>query len=623
MATLCMNYFNLPSFQTHSGDQVMAGEYGFMEYAILYWFRHLEAGMIAAPSSEDDTYRSLTKSLEVLIERYWNKPSVSVASISKSISKGTRDLLQHFSHCRSFPQIQLAIALTDKELKSSGDVHHEESVLKIASVVQTVRRRIETYAMHSSNTDVVESLRDVYGRNLFKCPRFSCRYFTDGFSTPEEREEHVKRHELPARCTVEHCRSSRIGFATQAQLKKHIKKNHPDMMERDHIFPTDEEINDSIRGMSLEPKVALELNSNPRSKFPVNEMSDISMGEASLKPKALIKDEHVSEEINFGKRKAFPAPDAAFKQDSKRRQTVSTEEKFSISMWEASQKAEGPVKDGPERDQINVSNRKASPESEAASEAASEYKTKRQGLKQEYRCAHCERNFSQKSDQESHMTIHDDNQRLQCPYCDKVCAGQKDLARHEEFHDTESATTCSGVRPDGRRWGCGMYFARHDELLTHHKSGKGRQCLQERDSDDSITASTCVRLDEPDSDSSSGRTGYQGESILIKAKEEISLIVRSILETEEDEESAIAHMKCLSFDIDWDPRGFLDEQNYDTTISTALERAITITGTYENAQALTCMEYMAKVWPETGQDTILALQAAVAQQSGKEPFDCK
>jgi uncharacterized C2H2 Zn-finger protein len=411
MATLCINYLNLPSFQTSSEEQALAGEYGFMEYAILYWLRHLEAGMSSAPPNQDNIYENLTESLEVLVEQYWNEPTASGVSISKSVSNRSEDMLQHFRHCQSFPKIQLALILTDKELKHFGDVRPEKSALNFAGVVRAVRSCVETYVLQSSDPDAAGALESKYGRNLFKCPRFSCKYFTDGFSTPEEREKHVERHERPARCTDEHCRGSQIGFATQTQLDRHLKENHPDMTERHHKFPTDEEIEDSMREASPEPDAAIEHESElvPQLQQPL-----------------AVPD---------------PAPTPASKQ--------------------------------------------AEPQPAQLRETA-----KRQRTKLDYKCAHCDKTFNKKYNWESHLQTHGGYQRLQCPSCAETCARQSDLVRHMKKHDSNSAVTCGGVLSDGRRWGCGVNFARIDTLRTHHKSKKGRRCIAERHSEEQPTAST-------------------------------------------------------------------------------------------------------------------------------------
>jgi hypothetical protein len=395
----------LPSFQEPSEEQMLAGEYGFMEYSVLYWLRHLEAGMSSTHRDQDNIYMSLTESLEVLVEQYWNEPSASVASISRSASKRTRDVLQQFSHRESFPKLQLALVLTDKELKHFGDVRPEESALGILGVVKAVRRCIETYVVHSSNPDVAGALKDMYGSNLFKCPRFSCRYFTDGFPTLEERERHFQRHVLPARCTDEHCRGSQIGFATQAQLERHLRENHPDIAEPHHNFPTDEEIVESMREVSPEPEVVIEDEPQlvPEEQQPV-EVRDI---------------------------RVTPAPEQA--------------EPQLIELREVS---------------------------------------KRQRTSREYNCAHCNKSFTKKYNLDSHLRTHGNIQRLQCFYCDQTCARQGDLARHMRLHDPNSAVTCGGVLSNGQTWGCGAKFARLDVLRTHYKSGNGRRCIAQRDSEE-------------------------------------------------------------------------------------------------------------------------------------------
>jgi DNA-directed RNA polymerase subunit RPC12/RpoP len=255
LATLCINYLNLPSFTDPCSEQaVLAGEYGFMEYAILYWLRHLEAGLTSSPSDHDDLLEELAESLEVLVERHWNNPAAEIGSISNR----TRDMLETFSGCQSYLRIQLAVVLTDKELRHFGDTRPEQSALNFAGIVSAVRYCLETIVDDRTDASTDEDLELKYGVHLFKCPRFSCKYFTEGFSTSDEREKHVERHERPARCTDEHCRGSKIGFATKAQLERHLKENHPDLTERSHNFPTDEEISESVRENLPEPEPEVE-----------------------------------------------------------------------------------------------------------------------------------------------------------------------------------------------------------------------------------------------------------------------------------------------------------------------------------------------------------------------------
>ncbi|KAF2827401.1 hypothetical protein CC86DRAFT_290274 [Ophiobolus disseminans] len=244
LATLCINYLCLPSFRVPSSEEsVLAGEYGLMEYAMIYWLRHLEAGLVSSISGYDDLRSDLAEALEILVEQHWNNPTADI----RSISNHTRDMLETFRGCQSYLRIQTAVVLTDKELKHFGDTRPEQSALDFAGIVAAVRRSLEAVVQNNADPVTANNLELKYGIHLFRCPRFSCKHFTEGFSTPDERESHIERHQRPARCTDEHCRGSRIGFETQAQLERHLKEYHPDTTDRCHNFPTEEEINESLR----------------------------------------------------------------------------------------------------------------------------------------------------------------------------------------------------------------------------------------------------------------------------------------------------------------------------------------------------------------------------------------
>ena len=235
-----------------------------MEYAILFWLRHLEAGLTSSPAGQDELCEDLAESLEILVEQHWNNPTAGI----NSISNRTRDMLEVFSGCQNYLQIQLAIVLTDKELKHFGDMPPKQPALDFVGIISAVRHRLEMVVQNNPDQGTLDDLELKYGTHLFRCPRFSCKYFTEGFSTPDERERHVERHERPARCTDEHCRGSKIGFATKAQLERHLKENHPDITERRHNFPTEEEISESVRENHPEPEPEPQPELGPGPELP-------------------------------------------------------------------------------------------------------------------------------------------------------------------------------------------------------------------------------------------------------------------------------------------------------------------------------------------------------------------
>ena len=82
----------------------------------------------------------------------------------------------------------------------------------------------------------------------------------------------------------------------------------------------------------------------------------------------------------------------------------------------------------------------------------------------------------------------------------------------------------------------------------------------------------------------------------------------SLLRTQDSKPSPVF---VTSFDMDWDLPDFLRAQEYDTTLEIAFERAITLTGFGNSAQALSCADYMCQTWPSSGCEVVRALQKAL------------
>jgi hypothetical protein len=68
--------------------------------------------------------------------------------------------------------------------------------------------------------------------------------------------------------------------------------------------------------------------------------------------------------------------------------------------------------------------------------------------------------------------------------------------------------------------------------------------------------------------------------------------------------------------VDWSPTVFLNEQNYDQSESdeSAIANAVTLTGLCDDAQALSCREYLSQTWPQTGKCTLRLIQSLLASE---------
>lgn len=238
---LCIDYLNLPSFESTPTKQlVLDGEYGFMEYAVLYWVRHLEAGL-SNITNEDSVLEEFAESLGVFLDVHWKSPTATI-----KVPKKVELMLDHLKTYSPSIRLGPAIASTKKQLRHFGELRKEECALDLGEVVARIRTQLELVASESLNA--LDNLEPAYGLNLFRCPRFSCHYFTHGFLSEPDRRKHLDRHERPHRCTDEICVIGFIiGFATPHQLAKHIKDNHSASSNLDEQFPSEQEIAQSMR----------------------------------------------------------------------------------------------------------------------------------------------------------------------------------------------------------------------------------------------------------------------------------------------------------------------------------------------------------------------------------------
>jgi hypothetical protein len=72
----------------------------------------------------------------------------------------------------------------------------------------------------------------------------------------------------------------------------------------------------------------------------------------------------------------------------------------------------------------------------------------------------------------------------------------------------------------------------------------------------------------------------------------------------------------MTFIIHWSPLAFLQEQEYDEKPEVTFERAITLTGTGSDAQALTTAQYLSQTWPLVGDEMLSLLKHAIRCESG-------
>ncbi|KAK2605748.1 hypothetical protein N8I77_008563 [Diaporthe amygdali] len=263
LANLCVDYLNMPGF--HQGipnltSLVSGGHYGFMDYAVAHWVRHVEEAALAA-NEEDAMVKDLAESLMILLDIHFMMPTKQLY-----VSQSNKKRLQVFERLPRFHDLKQAVVWTHKELNSFGETREPERALDLVCVVNNIRSELEQALNDARNgpAEEAERLEAIYGPKPFKCDRLSCRYFYDGFTTAQQRQQHHDKHKLPFRCVVVGCPRASFGMASSVELEKHLKDTHGHPGNGD--FPDLDEPSD--QESATKPKRRKRPTATPKAKRP-------------------------------------------------------------------------------------------------------------------------------------------------------------------------------------------------------------------------------------------------------------------------------------------------------------------------------------------------------------------
>ncbi|KAI1376891.1 hypothetical protein F4677DRAFT_459629 [Hypoxylon crocopeplum] len=243
LATLAIDYLNMAGFRRNAEDVtalILKGYYGFMEYAVAHWVRHLEE--VADETTDNELFRDISESLETFLELHYTSPTKRLP-----ISQENAKRLRLFQDRSFHDDLQQAVASIRKELTHFGEMQQNEIAFDLTNITNSIRHILEKTYIDEGQRAGAERMKEMYGQNIFKCPRLSCRYFCDGFPMADQRDRHVNKHTRPFHCTVVGCPTNILGLTSAKELERHMKEIHGLIKDIDLDFPEDEEIARSKR----------------------------------------------------------------------------------------------------------------------------------------------------------------------------------------------------------------------------------------------------------------------------------------------------------------------------------------------------------------------------------------
>lgn len=73
----------------------------------------------------------------------------------------------------------------------------------------------------------------------------------------------------------------------------------------------------------------------------------------------------------------------------------------------------------------------------------------------------------------------------------------------------------------------------------------------------------------------------------------------------------------IILEVDWDPRSFVAEQQYNLPPEDAIPNAITVTGSPDHCQALTASQYLTQTWALTGNHMVRLVRGVLSGEQGE------
>ncbi|RFN48947.1 hypothetical protein FIE12Z_6794 [Fusarium flagelliforme] len=223
MALFCAEYMTsqpltsgLPKLEIQ--NYASKGYYGFHDYAVAFWWRHVQQ-VLAASDLDTELARKVLQTA--------NHYTTDAGEIEK---------------IEAFDDSSTEIQSLKRQLEGIPQNLRDWNSLRIYEMrAIAIRDAIEV--LIDQPWEPKEAALALYGPWRYKCRKPWCEFFSRGFKDAQEQKIHINQHELPFACEYQGCHATEVGFGTEADLKTHTRRWHPE--EEPLLFPAPKRHNTS------------------------------------------------------------------------------------------------------------------------------------------------------------------------------------------------------------------------------------------------------------------------------------------------------------------------------------------------------------------------------------------
>ncbi|KAK6852341.1 C2H2 domain-containing protein [Apiospora arundinis] len=124
------------------------------------------------------------------------------------------------------PILQLWTHIYSHQRHVDSKQREKASLPQLRNALDLNRKTIQSLELEEDPMPGHPPLHVMYGHTLYKCDRVLCINFFEGFTTANELERHLNRHERPYHCNVVNCTVAPFGFAHKKDCERHVRNYH-------------------------------------------------------------------------------------------------------------------------------------------------------------------------------------------------------------------------------------------------------------------------------------------------------------------------------------------------------------------------------------------------------------
>ncbi|KAL2672527.1 hypothetical protein Neosp_013239 [[Neocosmospora] mangrovei] len=201
-------------------ENILTGKYRLFEYAAMFWPK-----LVYETNNQEQRPAHLRELLDRLMQRGRNYRFKGATELPKHVIKNSY-LHRKCPEALAMVCEALQFHLDDRRYDwnwSNSETWVDLDPLTTSQMLVRIQEQHESLALNPTR---VASLHSHYGSGLLRCRFAFCEHSYRGFQTSRDREDHIKTHGRPWKCSIPNCDFSSIGFSSKATRDQHWLKLH-------------------------------------------------------------------------------------------------------------------------------------------------------------------------------------------------------------------------------------------------------------------------------------------------------------------------------------------------------------------------------------------------------------